>query len=172
LCFAAAALLLAAPACSSRGGSAGVAVHQMGERVQAGSLIYTILEVEWVNQLASRLPKTQDGKFAVIRLSITNSGNHEIAVPMLQLVGDRNAEAMEVAQVEGVEEWLGVLRTVKPAETIQGRIVFDVKPLNYKLRVTDAAEPDQERFALVAIPLRLEERAPVSLDPPGQTQQP
>jgi hypothetical protein len=89
---------------------------------------------------------------------------------MLQLMDEKGNGTMELSEVEGVQEWLGVLRTISPAETIQGRIVFEVPPKNYRLRVTDAGEPDQERFAMVNIPLRLEQRAPVSLDGPGQPQ--
>jgi hypothetical protein len=77
---------------------------------------------------------------------------------------------MELAEIEGVEEWLGVLRNISPAETIQGRIVFEFTPKNYLLRVTDAGEPDRERFAVVYIPLRLDQKAPVSLEGPGQQQ--
>jgi hypothetical protein len=140
----------------------------MGERVQAGPLIYTVTEVEWLNQIGGRTPKTTDGKFAVIRLSITNAGRRELSVPMLQLVAENGEGAMELTDPQGLDEWLGVLRALRPAETIQGRIVFEVKARNYRLRATDAADPDRESFVLINIPLRLDQRAPVSLDLPSQ----
>jgi hypothetical protein len=142
----------------------------MGERIQAGNLIYTILEVDWLEQISGTVPKESNSKFAVVRLSVTNAGNKEMSLPMLQLVDDKGNGVMELAEIEGVEEWLGVLRNISPAETIQGRIVFEVTPKNYLLRVTDAGEPDRERFAMVNIPLRLDQKAPVSLEGPGQQQ--
>jgi hypothetical protein len=161
------AAVAAVSACSTRGGSVTATTHQMGEHVQTGPLVYTVLEVQWVNQLNNKLPKDQDGKFAVVRLSVTNAGNSESAVPLLQFIDDKGTSHMELAEVDGVEEWLGILRTVNPAETIQGNIVFDVPAKNYKLRITDGADPDKERTALISIPLRLEQRNPVSVDQPN-----
>ena len=156
--------MLASQGCTGRGGETGATVHQMGERVQTGALIYTVLEVEWLSQLGSENPKSPqvpENKFAVIRLTITNSGNREISLPLLQIEDEKGNQYMELAEVEGVDEWLAVLREISPAETLQGKIVFELKPRNYRLRLTNAAEPDLERFAHVTIPLRLDATPPM-----------
>jgi hypothetical protein len=49
-----------------------------------------------------------------------------------------------------VPQWIGYLRTVKPAESAQGNLVFDAPPAHYKLRLTDENE---ENPAYVDIPL-------------------
>ena len=155
------ASMLVASGCAGRSGEVAATVHQMGEHVQTGALIYTVLEVEWLNQLGTQSPKSPEHKFAVLRLSITNSGNREMSVPLLQIEDEKGNRQMELAEARGVEEWLGVLRTISPAETLQGKIVFDLNPQNHRLRVTNAAEPDQERFAYVTIPLRLDATPPI-----------
>lgn len=150
-------ILILAVSCASSGGGPS-AVHQMGERVQVGTLIYTILETEWADELPGDSgPRLPQNKFLLVRMTITNSGNRELHVPMLTLIDDQKKETMEVSEVQGVEEWLGILRNVKPAETLQGRAVFDVRPANFRIQLTDAGNPDQEKTALVELPLKLRE---------------
>ena len=138
-------------------------VRQMGERVEVGRLVYNILEADWVNQLqqgsSTRIPR---GKFLIVRLSVTNSGNQEVSLPSLSLENSSGESFMELSEVEGVEEPLGILRNVAPAETLQGRIMFDVAPVNYTIRLTDG-DPDNEKTAYVEIPLRLSEAGPLSV---------
>jgi hypothetical protein len=47
---------------------------------------------------------------------------------------------------------LGILRTLNPTETKDGRILFDVPPGTYSLRITDGGSQESERTALVALP--------------------
>ena len=150
--------VLTATSCGSSGGGSTGPIHQMGERVQAGILNYIVLESDWVNELpGSAGPRIPEKKFLLLRVTITNSGNREVNLPMLTLVDEQGKEIMESSEGQGVEEWLGILRTIKPAETLPGRILFDAKPLNYKLRVTDGGDPGSEVTRLVSIPLRLQE---------------
>ena len=139
------------------------AVHLMGERVQAGAMFYSVMEADWHDQLGSgssaRVPQ---GKFCVIRLTITNSGNRETIVPLLHLENEKGESFLELSDAEGVEEWMGPLRPLNPAETLQGRILFDVKPANYLLRVTDGGEPDREKTAQVAIQFKIKESGPLA----------
>lgn len=128
----------------------------MGERVQVGPLVYTVLEADWENELGdganSRIPKN---RFLVIRLSVQNAGSKELTLPLLTLEDDKRQETLELDNGQGVEDWMGLLRHVTPANTIQGRIVFDVPVAPYQLRLTDAAELENERTAYVSIPLKL-----------------
>jgi hypothetical protein len=139
------------------------AVRQMGERVQVGPVIYTVLEADWHNDLGIgskvRIPQ---GKFCVLRLTMTNAGNKEATVPLLHLEDEQHGSFLELTDGQGVEEWMGILRTLNPAETQQGRIVFDVRPGTYSLRVTDGAEPDRERTELVAIQFKIKESGPMT----------
>jgi hypothetical protein len=130
--------------------------HTMGDRVQVGPLVYTVLEADWENELGdganARIPRN---RFLVIRLSVQNAGSKELTLPLLTLEDDKRQETLELDNGQGLEDWLGLLRHVTPANTIQGRIVFDVPVAPYQLRLTDAADLEDERTAYVNIPLKL-----------------
>ena len=112
--------------------------HRMGERVTAGSLVYNVFEDQWKAQLGegtnARVPKD---RFFLIRLSVVNGGATELMVPALTLVDDNGKTYPENPDGDGVPEWTGYLRKVKPAETLEGYVVFDVAPKHYRLRVSD-----------------------------------
>jgi hypothetical protein len=131
-------------------------IYSMGERAQAGTLIYTITEAEWLDRLGDepnvRVP---EHKFLAIRMSVTNSGVAPSAIPVLNLTDSRGQRYPEQTNGEGLTEWLGFLRQVKPANTERGRVLFDVPVAAYRLRVVNDAEPENERAALVDIPLHL-----------------
>ena len=149
-----AALALAAMSCSPFG-PAKQQPFQMGERVQLGPLVYTVLEAEWLSQLGSPAkPRIPVNKFTLIRLTITNGGGKTVSITLLKLIDDKGNAHMELAEGEGVEEWIPILREIAPAETLQGRIVFDVPVGNYNLQATDGAELSSERTALIAIQAR------------------
>lgn len=151
---AAAAAVLLGNGCSAV--TQGNRVHQMGELATVGPVIYNVLETEWRagigEPLQQKIPKH---KFLLIRLTVTNSGNKDVAIPLLDLEDDAGNSYMEVSDVSGLSGWLGLLRVVQPAGTLQGLIVFDVPVGDYKLRVTDGGELESEKTALVAIPLTL-----------------
>src|SRR5579871_2187824 len=113
-------------------------VHRMGERVTAGSLVYNVFDDQWKAQLGQgadvRVPKD---RFFLIRLSVVNGGGTDLMVPALTLVDDSNQTYSESPNGDGVPDWAGYLRKVKPADTLQGNVVFDVPPKHYRLRVTD-----------------------------------
>lgn len=136
--------------------------HAMGERVQVGPLVYTVLEADWENELGdgsnSRMPKS---RFLVIRLSVRNDGNKEVTLPLFHLESGQGQETLELDNGEGVMEWLGLMRPLTPANTMQGRIVFDVATAPYRLRLTDGGELENERTAYVTIPLKLTAPRPV-----------
>jgi hypothetical protein len=150
--------------CSSSGSNQ---VHQMGEAVPVAGLVFTVQEVDWRNEIGSLIPK---GRFAVIKLSITNNGGQEISVPLLSLEDIRGNSFPELSQVEALENWLGLLRSLGPAENMQGNIVFDVSPGEYRLRVTGGSDPERERTAYIQIPLSIPKSSPTPElpPPPGQ----
>ena len=141
----------------------------MGELTTVGPVIYNVLETEWRTDIGESLQqKIPEHKFLLIRLTITNSGNQDVAVPLLSLEDHEGNSYLEVSDVEGVQGWPGLLRILEPASTIQGVIVFDVPSGEYRLRVTDAGELDKERTALIMIPMSLGGPSPVDL--PGLPQ--
>jgi hypothetical protein len=142
-----AALLL--NACSSRP----VPLHSysLGEKAILGHIIYTAYETQWVPQFgdgpAARIPQH---RFFLVRMSAVNSGGADLIVPNVTVEDDQGNSYSELQNGDGVPDWIGYLRQVKPAESAQGNLVFDAPPAHYKLRVTDE---DGENGAYIDIPL-------------------
>jgi len=146
-----------------------VRTFPMGDRVALGHLIYTVFEGQWLTQIgdgtAARIPQQ---RFFLLRMSITNSGAEEVLAPNLTLVDDTGQSYEELKNGEGVPKWIGYLRPVKPAESAQGDLLFDVAPKHYKLRITDESE---KMVAMVDIPLSFGEETP-EVPVPGAGQRP
>lgn len=163
LCFIAAAFILLSLSACNKTKPRGT-VYRMGDRVQTGSLIYNVLETEWKSELGEspsiRVPKN---RFLIIRLTVTNSGGRAASIPSLILEDSSGRTYPEENNGEGVNGWLGIIRRVDPAQTDDGRVVFDVAPGAYRLRVSDDVDVTQteEKYSLVDIPLNLETGNPV-----------
>jgi len=142
--------------------------YRMGEKVVDGPLIYTVIETTWVMQLGdmfhARLPEQ---RFMLVSISVTNSGGHEVSVPLLTLKNSSGKEFEELRDGQGIDRWFGLLRTIQPAQTLQGRILFDVPLSSYKLRLTDGGEPGSEKYAWVDIPLSMDTDSVVDAPTPG-----
>jgi hypothetical protein len=142
--------------CGSQGGKADPKTFKMGERVQVGPLIYTVLDTEWFDSLGEgtnlRVPKH---RFLAVRLSVTNSGPGTAEIPGMSLVDAHEAAFGELSDGRGCDEWLGFLRTAKSAETIHGRALFDVPAASYQLKLVNEGEPDPLKTATVDLPLDL-----------------
>ena len=142
--------------------------YDMGERVENPPFTYIVVESSWHSSLGegfqTRSPK---GRFLVLTLSITNGGGSETSVPLLSLEGSNGQLTPELSDGTGLTNWLGVLRTVKPAETLQGRVLFDVPLGTYRLRLPDGAESGYEKFSWVTIPLSLDDAGVQSPIPTG-----
>ena len=129
----------------------------MGERVQAPPLVYNILEAQWKPALSDggRAPKH---RFLVIRVSVTNSGGEETIIPPFELESSdgKTTYQEETSGMDGLPNWLGMLRQVTPAQTEEGYVVFDAPMAAYKLRMFDGKDVDTEKYAIVDIPVSLE----------------
>jgi hypothetical protein len=156
---------------SSAGGNSVVPQYAMGERAQAGAVIYTVFEKRWMAQLgageSARIPKN---RFLLLRLSMVNSGSGEAMAPSMTLIDDNGQRFPELSDGDGVPQWTGFIRRIKPADTMTGNVVFDVPASHYKLELTDESE---EKKALVDIPLSFEQdQVPVPAPgAPDSTQQ-
>ena len=115
-----------------------VRTYQIGEKVKLPPLMYTVFEKQWATEFGigaeARLPKT---RFYLIRIGATNTGSSEAYVPNMTLEDDAGGTCAETQDGTGAPHWLGYLRSVKPADTIQGNILFDCAPKHYKLKLTN-----------------------------------
>jgi hypothetical protein len=137
------------------------AEYQMGEKVPAGPLTYNVVEKVWRSQLGesfqTRMPQN---RFLVISISATNGGGGQVSVPMLELEGPDGKLYKELENGEGVDNWFGILRTMEPAQTLQGRILFDVPLSSYRLKLSDG-DSVSGHFAYVQIPLQIDADPPL-----------
>ena len=131
--------------------------YEMGERVEIGPFIYVVVESAWRSELGEgfqlRAPKN---RFLILSVSLTNGGGSEVSVPLLSIEGANGQLYQELNDGTGLSNWLGVLRTAKPAETLQGRILFDAPLGSFKLRLPDGVETGYEKYSWVTIPLSLD----------------
>jgi hypothetical protein len=143
--------------------------YQMGERMTDGPMVYNVVQTTWRTQLGDLFnTRTPQNRFLMITLSATNSGGKETALPFFALEGPNGKEYKEVETGDGVDNWFGLLRTLNPAETRQGNLVFDVPLTSYRLRLTDGGEPGTEKMVWVEIPLRLDTDTSISMPAPGE----
>lgn len=163
LLIALAALLLL----SSCGGGKNneIKVFDVGSRVEAGHLIYTVFETQWLPQIGAgdtaRVPKN---RFFLIRLSAVNSGSEEMLVPNATLQDDQGNTLEELSDGDQIPQWVGYVRKVRPADSISGNIVFDAEPKHYRLRLTDE---NGEKPVIVDIPLNFSAETPTVPMPTG-----
>ena len=99
-------------------------------------------------------------RFLVISISATNGGGSQVSVPMLELESPDGKIYKELENGEGVDNWFGILRTMEPAQTLQGRILFDVPLSSYRLKLSDG-DSVSGHFAYVQIPLQIDADPPL-----------
>jgi hypothetical protein len=140
----------------------------MGEKAIIGTLTYSVIDATWASELGQGFQiRTPNQRFLLLNLVVTNTGNQDISIPLLQLQASSGTTFQELTNGDGVDQYLGILRTVAAAQTIQGRVVFDVPLTSYRLRVVDGADPAFEKFAWVQIPLNLNTEIPLLNAVPG-----
>jgi hypothetical protein len=133
----------------------------MGERAQAGHLIYTVLDTRWAISLGQPpTPRIPTNRYLLINLVIINGGANPFDVPTFSLVDDAGQVYQELESGEGVPNWIGFVRRVSPADSLQGIIAFDVPQKEFKLRVAG----EEDSAAMVKIPLSIGE-PPADLAP-------
>ena len=89
-------LLLTGCSCGkSQTDNAFIGTFQMGERVQAGKIIFNVLEADWRTALTEggRAPQN---RFLLLRVSMTNSGGEEVSVPAFELQAQDGTKYQEV----------------------------------------------------------------------------
>jgi hypothetical protein len=139
-------------ACSDPKAAAESRVYQMGERVDVGGVMYTVLESEWRASIGegtdAMIPQN---RFLILRVTITNGAGQPANLPFLHVENAKSESTMEVDNAKALPGWMGLVRIVAPAQTEEGRLVFDVPPGSYKLRVSNGSG-DNEVTRLVDVP--------------------
>lgn len=143
-----------------------VRTYPLGEKITVGHLVYSAYETQWLPAIGTgpdaRIPQN---RFFLVRVSITNSGGEGIAAPNLSILDDSGKSYPELSDGTGIPQWIGYIRQINQADTMQGNLVFDVPPRHYRLRVTDE---DGERSALIDLPLEFAPESPDVLSKPGE----
>jgi hypothetical protein len=133
--------------------------YPLGDKVEVGRIIYRAYETQWMTQIPQDpTPRIPQNRFFLVRLSAVNSGSGDAVIPNVTIQDDSGKTYEELSNGEGVPQWLGYLRQVKPADSIQGNVVFDAPPAHYKMRVTDESG---EKSAMIDLPLSFGAETPV-----------
>jgi hypothetical protein len=142
--------------------------YQMGEKITLGPLTYNIVQDAWKTQLGEGFKiRTPQQRFLLVSITATNGGGKQVALPLLTIENSQGQSFSESENAEGVPNPIGILRTVDPAQTLQGTLLFDVALASYKLRLTDGGEPGSEKTAYVEIPLHMDVETGVQPPLPG-----
>jgi hypothetical protein len=132
--------------------------YGMGEKVRLGKLSYTVFETQWLTHLGDTATgRVPEHRFLLVRFTAVNGGSDENPVPALTIQDDQGAAYEELPNGEGVPQWAGYLRSVKPADSAQGNALFDAPPAHYQLKLSDETST---KFAFVDIPLSFGADAP------------
>ncbi len=117
--------------------------YQPGEKAIVDKLTYSIVDT----QIAPRLgeepnPRLPQNRFFIVQISVSNSANRPLPIGSMTLIDDSGKVYNELADGTGVPRWLGISRSVDPAQTEQGAVLFDAPAVHYKLRLTDDTDKD------------------------------
>ena len=131
--------------------------YGMGDRIRLGTLSYVVVSSQWRTQLGEGFQvRSPSNRFLVVNMSVTNGGGSSVSIPLLKLVDAEGNEYRELQDGSGLTNWMGLIRTVEPTDTLQGRLLFDVPLTSYTLEIPDIEDETLERFAAVEIPLDLQ----------------
>jgi hypothetical protein len=158
LLLAAVAAALFLSACSRGESSDPVRTYSMGERIDLGHIVYTVFETQWMTQLGERdNVRVPQHRYFLIRMSAVNGAGGDLIVPNVSIEDDSGNTYTELSDGDGVPQWIGFLRQVRPAEAAQGNVLFDAPPRHYKVRLMDEIG---DHKALVDIPLSFTAETP------------
>jgi hypothetical protein len=138
-------------ACSSSSKTQAV-IYQAGDKATVGSLVYNMTDAERSQQLGDDpdSARTANQRFYLIKVSVSNSSADETPIPAMTLVDDSGQTYPELSDGTGVQNWLGVVRKVAPAQTESGYVAFDAPARHYRLRLND---PFDEKEISIDVPL-------------------
>jgi Domain of unknown function (DUF4352) len=155
--------------CASAPAEPPVSTYNLGEKIPVGQIIYTVFETQWMTHFGEGLDaRVPQSRFFLVRLNAVNSGSSEATIPDFNIVDDNGNAYQELSNGDGVPQWIGYLRSARPADFVAGNIVFDAPPAHYKLRLSDASGAHK---ADVDIPLSFGAETP-EIVTPGELKDP
>ena len=135
-----------------------VRTYTMGERILIGHITYQVFETQWLTHLGDgpdqRIPKN---RYFLVRLSAVNGAGADVIVPNFSIEDDSGNTYPEMSEAEGVPQYIGYLRNVKPGEPVTGNALFDAPPRHYKMKIQDETG---EKTAYIDIPLAFTSETP------------
>jgi hypothetical protein len=135
-----------------------VRTYNLGDKIALGHINYQVFETQWLTQMGEgptlRIPKH---RFFLVRLSASNSGGSDVMVPNFTIEDDSANSYPELSESDGVPQYIGYLRNVKPMDSAQGNALFDCPPRHYRLKIQDETG---EKTAYVDIPLTFVSETP------------
>ena len=157
-CLAAPLVALALLAgCNRPGSNSSVIDFAVGDKAPNPPLTYTVIETGWKTQLGEGFRiRTPQNRFFMVRLSVTNGGGNNVALPLFTLTDSSGKEYRELDNGESVDGWFGLLRDIAPAQTQQGQLVFDVPLATYRIKLPNGGPIGEEKFITINLPLRLD----------------
>lgn len=144
--------LIALNGCGEK--TAPISSFPMGQKVQVGKIVYSVLEAEWRTDVPGG-KQTPKNRILQLTMAVTNSSSQEMSIPTLRLINAKSEEHPEFTEIEGNMNWLGLLRRLQPSLTETAAIYFDVPIGAYKLEVVDHSNAEDEKTAYIDIPASL-----------------
>jgi hypothetical protein len=139
-----------------------VRTYTLGQKVKLGSLTYLGIETQWLPAFGEGpAARAAQNQFLLVRLSVTNGGNADAPVPNFSVEDSTGRRFPELSDGDGVQDWIGALRTLAPADTLVGSAVFDVPTGHYTLHILDE---DSQHEARIDLPLNFQDG---SIEAPG-----
>src|ERR1039457_3957777 len=115
-----------------------VRTYSMGERITIGHINYQVFETQWLTHIGqgadARVPQH---RFFLVRLQVQNGFGSDVLVPNFTLEDDSANPYPELSSGEGVPDYIGYLRNIKPADVQRGNAIFDAPPRHYKMKIAD-----------------------------------
>jgi hypothetical protein len=134
-------------------------VYHAGDAVVIGNLTYNVLDTRILRQLGDN-PDTArfpNERFYLVRVNIQDSGSSDEPVPAMALVSDEGRVYNELTDGSGLPDWLGIVRTAKSGQPLEGVVLFDAPARHFRLRLTEEyATPELS----IDLPLRFSDAAP------------
>lgn len=131
-----------------------VSSFAMGQKVQVGKIVYSVLEAEWRADVPGGKQQPKN-RILQLTMAVTNSSSQDMSIPTLRLINSKSQEFPEYIEIEGNMSWMGLLRRLQPSLTESAVIYFDVPVGAYKLEVVDHSDPDNEKTSHIDIPASL-----------------
>lgn len=150
--------------CSSRPAEPPPLTYNMGEKVRTGAVTYTVFETQWMTQFGTGVTaRVPQNRFFLVRMTAVNGGSSDAIIPNFTIEDDQGKTYEELSNGDGAPQWVGYLRSAKPADFVSGNIVFDAPPAHYKLHLADDAAGTHK--AIVDIPLSFGAETPEVVTP-------